>query len=460
MNRREETVKLFKENGNEHVLFVGIDVSKLFHVVCAMDGYGEVLLEPLEIDIYETGFSKLQTALSKVVSFSGIKQVIFGCEPSGHYYLNLMENLKVAYPNAWFRLINPSAVKSARDQAMNRSKTDAIDCLAIAGLLHHGDCYPFTVLEPVYQGIKEYVRFLDRMTKDSTRMKNQIHAYLDEIYPGLESRFTRFTQSKMGYAFLETLPKPFVLKKMSGEDITALFEKAGYLIKPKRAEKFAGAAHEMLLVNRPEIQMKMVILSQLVKSFIQCQKSMKIIEIELETNLKQLPYTDNLREIKGLGTRSIARFIAYLGNPEKFENGGQVVSFAGLVSPQEQSGKMNVLGKPISHKGHKKLRSVLVQSAQIAASNMGYFTAFYNRLVLENHKSPNVAIVAVAGKLAKVMMHMILTGEAFNPPTVINPNQAVTKLSRITSKKLKSLSQNKKQPKSVTQEDIVFTVRV
>lgn len=460
MSRRDEVIQLFKLFGHEQVLFVGIDVSKLFHVVCALDGYGEILLEPFEIDIYETGFSRLKAALSDIVTRREIRQIIFGCEPSGHYYLNLMTTLQDRYPDALLRLINPSAVKSARDQAMNRSKTDAIDCLAIAGLLCQGDCYPFSTLEPVYQGIKEYVRFLDRMTKDSTRIKNQIHAYLDDIYPGLESKFTRFTQSRLGLAFLEVLPEPSELKKMSADDIIRLFEQAGYPIKRKRAEKFEMAARSMLLTARPEVKTKMTILRQLAKSFIQCQSSMKAIENELDDNLKQLPYTEHLREIKGLGTRSIARFIAYLGNPMKFKNGGQVVSFAGLVSPKEQSGKMNVIGKPISHKGHRKLRSVLVQSAQIAASHMGYFTAFYNRLVLENHKPPNVAIVAVAGKLAKVMMRMIHSGEAFNPPTVVNRNQAISKQSRITTKTLKSLVQNKKQPKSLTQEDVVFTVRV
>lgn len=55
---------------------------------------------------------------------------------------------------------------------------------------------------------------------------------------------------------------------------------------------------------------------------------------------------------------------------------------------------------------------------------------------------------------------MIKTGETFNPLTGINRNQAIAKLSRITAKRLRLLSQNIKQPKSVTQEDIVFTVRV
>ena len=106
-----------------------------------------------------------------------------------------------------------------------------------------------------------------------------------------------------------------------------------------------------------------------------------------------------------------------MGNPYRFKSGREVASFAGLIPKSDQSGKKDK-AKILSKKGHKKLRSTLVQAAQQVITSTGYFTAYYNRLVLENRKDPMVAIMATANKLIRVIMKMIHSGEKFNPPTV------------------------------------------
>jgi len=107
------------------------------------------------------------------------------------------------------------------------------------------------------------------------------------------------------------------------------------------------------------------------------------------------------------------------------------------------------------------LTSLFRKTCQVRAGYMGYFTAFYNHLVIDNHKLPDVAIVAVAAKMVRVMMHMIHTGEHFNPPTAMNKDAATAKSQRITKKHLAAQKQKRRQPKSLTQEDnMVFITRV
>lgn len=84
-------------------------------------------------------------------------------------------------------------------------------------------------------------------------------------------------------------------------------------------------------------------------------------------------------------------------------------------------------------------------------TSTGYFTAYYNRLVLENRKDPMIAIVATANKLIRVIMKMIQTGEKFNPPTAKDKALAKGRLNRLTSKELLDLSKRKRS-ESLTQD--------
>ncbi len=177
---------LFKEHGHEKVIFVGFDIGKSFHVARIWNGYREELLLPFSFDANEKGYLELKTKLDMIINIVNPEEVFIGCEPSGHYYLNLMYKLTGKYPNAHFKLINPRATKSQRDMSMTRSKTDEIDAGAILELMIQGHTYDFQRNDQSLEEIKELVRRIDRYTKDSTSMKNRIHGYLDELYPMFE----------------------------------------------------------------------------------------------------------------------------------------------------------------------------------------------------------------------------------------------------------------------------------
>ncbi len=40
MSNKQELFKLFKTYGHDKVIFIGIDISKLFHVFAISNGYG------------------------------------------------------------------------------------------------------------------------------------------------------------------------------------------------------------------------------------------------------------------------------------------------------------------------------------------------------------------------------------------------------------------------------------
>lgn len=445
-----EMQKLLIGNGHRHVLIAGIDVSKNKFTIAAVNGEYEDKIKAKDVKLTKTGLNELYKEIDTIVKNEKIKQIIFGCEPSGIYYKPIMRDLIRRYPTAIFKLINPLATKSNRDQKMERGKTDPIDTYAITDLLIRGECYEFDDGEDSFDIIKEYVKELDHIVKDVVRIKNKLHAYTDEIYPGLESENTSFLESEYGRIFLRILPDPKQLPTLSKMDWKVMLRTKEYELPDYIADRLAGRCKELIVSSHKQYKTLKGYIIYLVDCYEQLESRKNRIEENLENLIIELPFGENLLEIKGLGILTIARLIAYMGNPYKFMSGKQVASFAGLVPKANQSGKQDKERK-LSKKGNRKLRAELVMVAQRMISSVGYFTAYYNRLVIENRKDPMVAIVATANKLIRVIMHMIHTGEKFNPPTAKNKEAATGKINRLTKKKLIEFNKNKKLD-SLTQD--------
>jgi len=441
---------LFKEYGHENVLFVGFDIAKYEHVCMVWNGYKEVQLKAYTFMSDESGYVGLKQKLDEIIETSKPKCIFFGCEPSGTYYLNLMYQLNSDYPDALFRLVNPKATSSQRSVAMERSKTDPIDVNAILEIMVQGNTYTLPINDHIFDEIKELVRWIDRLTKDQTSMKNRIHLYLNELYPGFEKGSSPLVSTKSGQKFLMIIPEPKCLKRMTYEEIIELFKEHGYRLKPSYAKRFAMKAKSMLITDRPLIQSKVKTLRGLVEQYALSVRHYKEAESRLSELLQEFHFTDPILELSGMGIVTLSRIIAYLNNPYRFRTATQVAQFAGLAPKKNQSGTSDKR-ETISRFGHTKLRSVMVQLAHQLISSTGYFTAFHNRLIIDKGKNTNLAVTATAHKVLRVIFHMMMTGERFNPPTADNPELAKSKINRYTKKKQLEY-QKKKKTQSLTQD--------
>jgi transposase len=458
----EETkkmVKLFKEVGFEKVLIAGIDVSKNKFTIAAVNGMYESKVKVKDIKLDKDSLNDLYREIDLIIKKEGIKQLIFGCEPSGIYYKPIVKDLMRKYPDAMFKLINPSSTKSNREQRMEREKTDPIDTYAITDLLIRGECYDLEIEDNTFNIIKEYVRELDHIVKERVRYKNKIHALTDEIYPGLESSSTSFLDSIYGKRFLKVLPKPETINNLSAEDWIRILSTSDYRLPLHQAKKLKNRSLSIVSNRHNNFKTTKEYIVFLVEGYEHLEERKEKIENKLDKLIDSLEFGKNLKEIDGIQTLTVARIIAYMGNPYRFKSGKEVASFAGLTPKSNQSGKKDKR-KKLSKKGHSKLRATLVQAAQQVITSTAYFTAYYNRLVIENRKDPMVAIVATANKLTRVIMKMIHSGEKFNPPTARDKDKAKGKIKRLTSKELKIINKNKRSD-SLTQDiKKLYLVRV
>ena len=124
-----------------------------------------------------------------------------------------------------------------------------------------------------------------------------------------------------------------------------------------------------------------------------------------------------LMGIPGIGPVMATAMVSAIGNGAEFKKGRGLASWLGLVPRQYSTGgKQKLLG--ISRRGNCYLRSLLVHGArallQCREKQSSGLSAWLCQLVSRVHR--NVAVVALANKLARMAWALLAKGETYRPP--------------------------------------------
>ncbi len=127
-------------------------------------------------------------------------------------------------------------------------------------------------------------------------------------------------------------------------------------------------------------------------------KLLREVERKLELFAASNERVKLLRTIPGVGRCTAEVVVAYLDNPQRFENGRQVSAYAGLVPKQFQSGETDRQGR-ISRRGPSLLRKMLVEAGWVLLRYNSWAQRLMQRLSRGQKTRRKQAIVALARKL-------------------------------------------------------------
>jgi len=140
---------------------------------------------------------------------------------------------------------------------------------------------------------------------------------------------------------------------------------------------------------------------------------------QAEQRLDQLAADDagvqTLQTIPGVGPRTAETVVAYLGDPQRFDNGKQVSAYGGLVPRQYQSGETGRRGR-ITRRGPALLRKLPVECARVMLRYNPWARAVYRRLSHGTARKKQ-AIVALARKLLVRCWAMLRDGTPWRDDT-------------------------------------------
>ena len=120
--------------------------------------------------------------------------------------------------------------------------------------------------------------------------------------------------------------------------------------------------------------------------------------------------------VPGIGPIVSTAMVAAVGNAQAFQRGRDMAAWLGLVPKQFTTGGKPRLG-PISKRGNRQLRTLLIQGANALLIHMkrdqSAMGEWLRRLEARSHR--HVAIVALANKIVRICWKVLTSGETYRP---------------------------------------------
>lgn len=382
--------------------FVGIDIAKFKHDCFICTSEGVTVSESFSFDNSNTGFKELQSALDHLDHSQHIK---IGLEATGIYGKNLKLFLSsIGYE---FHELNPLLVKRFHDSLSNRkTKTDKIDARTIALYLSTGASR--TYLYPSYhtEALKQLSRARNKLIRSRSDQYVIITNVLDVEFP----EFKQFFNHKLSDTALFLLNKYKTvnrIRRLTHQDCVLLHNKS-------RRIPVSSFEHLRDLAKHTighHFNYNDLILSSALQLINAINRQIESIEKEISTIMEELH--SPMVTIPGISTFCAATIIGEFGDLSKFSDPKQLCAFCGVEPSIYQSGTSCHTGKMVKH-GSSQLRYVLFNAVPyLVIHNMTFREFFYKKL--HEGKKYRVAQSHVVKKLLRVIYHLELTGESFDP---------------------------------------------
>ncbi|MCC6426513.1 MAG: IS110 family transposase [Phycisphaerales bacterium] len=164
-------------------------------------------------------------------------------------------------------------------------------------------------------------------------------------------------------------------------------------------------------------------------------------ELELvDRTIRQEAYADGrarlLMTLPGFGVVTAVTLLSAWGDPTRFPDADHAVAYLGIVPSTRQSGS-NCAHGPITKEGSSHTRWALVQAAHMAGRHAGPLGVAFRRLC--RRKNYNVAVVAIARKLARIAWLMLSHGEPYRYAMPDATHAKLARLRRAIGEKRKSI---------------------
>lgn len=383
-------------------LIIGIDIAKEKHVARAQDDRGIEFGKRLFFDNRIEGFELLLDWVSRHQKENNKTHVIFGVEPTGHYWINLAYYLAIKKYD--FVLVNPMHVKKSKELDDNSpTKNDTKDARVIAQLIKDGRYSVPNLLEGIYAELREGVKLRDQLVKQLMIVEGRIQNNVQRYFPEFFDVFSDW-KGKASLCTLRHFPFPSEIVHLKAEEILASWKttvKRG--VGMKRAMKLLNTAKKSIGITiglrfaRREIH-------SLLDQYELYRSQIDELDQELQVLVEDVPGAKEMIQIPGLGATTVAVFFAEVGDVRNYSHPQQLVNLAGLSLKEDSSGKHKGQSR-ISKRGRKRLRRALYLAVRPMVRHNPTFKALHNHYISRTERplKRQQSLIALCCKLLRVL---------------------------------------------------------
>lgn len=391
----------------DQTLVIGADVAKQTHVARAIDCRGIELGKDVVFENEAKGFANLVSWMKEIGQEHAKTDVIFGIEPTGHYWFPLAEFLQ----NQGIKVVvvNPHHVNKSKELEDNsQTKNDYKDAKVIADLVRNGKYKEPRFPKKVYADLRILMNLREKVNVNLGQAQRRIQNWLDRFFPEYLEVFKDW-EGKASLITLAEFPTPQEITALGATAILKRWKKdVQRAVGIKRAEKLVKAASNSIGLTEGLMAARME-MNALLEQHELFTRQLESIMRQVEELLGQVPGSKEMLTIPGVGIATLAGFLAETGDLSGYDHGQQIIRLAGLNLKENSSGKKK--GKStISKRGRSRLRALLFRAVLPMVAKNPEFKAMHEYFKTRscNPLKKKQSLVALCGKLIR-MLHTLGT---------------------------------------------------
>jgi transposase len=407
-----QLVPRVQQVGPEHFGVVAVDCAKARSRYFLADFYGRPLLEPTTVAHQRGDFQAAIDRLRQAMRQYELQDLVVAIERTGEYH----RPVQLAFRQAGFetRLVHPFTSKQYRQPADPGNKTDDTDLAAIWRATTHG----FGLLEPIWPDNYVAIQLLRRHRRDlvdkNATLQCQIREALHAAMPGYAECFCHFwddSPAPMTFARRTTSPEAVRqaglagLQQIAAETQLRCRRETFHKILTWAEQAPPGAGHTL------DRRRRLISLDD-----DRLAKTRQILELErdLAHRVVHTPYV-LLLVIPGINIVTVADLAGELGPITLYLNANAITGRAGLMPSRYQSDQVDCANGPLRRRGNRRLRAVLMQTADNLVQSNHYFRARGERWSRAG-KDPRWVRVKVAKIFSRLAFALVAGRQLFPHP--------------------------------------------
>ncbi|MFO2551291.1 IS110 family transposase [Alicyclobacillus cycloheptanicus] len=405
----------------DSTLVVGADIAKKIHVARASNARGIELGRPLSFDNTRRGMEKLLAWMRTLMADHGCDNVVFGVEPTGHYWMNLAQFLRQHGIDVV--LVNPLHVKKSKElDDNNPTKNDHKDARVISQLVKDGRYSVPNIPKDIYAELRVGMNQRERLIEDLKRVQGRIHNWLDRFFPEFTEVF-RDWEGKAALVCLHECPCPQDIQAKAAEDIVHMWREHGISrgVGKKRATYLVEMASQSVGLTEG-LQMARQELKMLLDQYDLLQEQLSDLLEQIERLLDRISGAAQMLSVPGVGVVTVAGFLAEVEELSAYEHWRQVQKLAGFNLKENSSGKHKGQTK-ITKRGRPRLRALLYRCVLILVAKNPQFQALhqYYTTRVDNPLRPMSSLIALCCKLIRILFTLGRKQVPYDPEKAMGP---------------------------------------
>ncbi len=387
---------------NGKTLMVTVDISKDKHTGYCRCRDGKEM-NPFEFMNNSQGFNEFWGRITMMKESHNMEDIVVGFESTGAYaepFIHYLKERPVKIVQ-----INPMHTKRVKELNGNSpSKTDYKDPKVIADIIELGHSLTVVIPEGAAACLRRLTHARERAIQRRTALFNQLQDMVFLIFPEF-LQVMKDIKGKTAQYLLRHYPTPKGIVECGLEGLTDTLRRIsrGKLGK-NRAEELFKAAETSIGIKEGQISILLEI-KEMLTIIETTDRFIAELEAEMSYYLKEIPYSQYILSIKGIGEITAAGIIGEVGDFSSFDTIPEIEKLAGLDLYEISSGRLR--GKRrISKRGRPLMRKLLFFAAINVVRKGGILHGWYQES-LKRGMQKIKALVAVSRKLLRIIFALV-----------------------------------------------------